>query len=1369
MALNCAKKKKNMTSIRFPLHPAQYDIFIDQLIDIDKPHYNIGLYIKLQGHLSKQKFHEAVNSSPGEFDAFKMRFDWDDADGICYFDDYYERLEMVDMDFSNRDSPEKEAQSWMQNQFNVPFILQKESLLFEHVLIKISNDEHWFFFRYHHIVTDAFGLTVWVNYIARKYKSLVEGNNFTFTYPSFKDEAIKSSQYRTSVSYALDGNYWKDKIGEKPDTLLRKNTSIATKLVMKTGNYYLNISREQKIILDEVLLVTKSNLHQLTIAALLIYFGKISAQQEIIFGIPVHKRGLGDALQNIVGMFSGVLPFKSVYDEKIKLKDLLKNIAGSRKADYPHQNYLIIDLVKSLKINASDSFLYDVIINNVPFNFDLDFGAGIHPTIQWLQSEYEKLPLQVVWRDYGNQQPLELALHYSYEHFTTEEIELLAQRIIFILEQFPAALDTNIGNIKIVPPKEQQLLNEFEGKAVAYHRKQSIVNLFERQAESTPNDIALVFKDQHLSYKELNEQSNQLAHYLTSKGVKEEVLIPVCIERSIEMIVGIMGILKAGAAYVPLDPDYPQERINYMLLDTGASIVVSSKAGRSRLPFHENREVVELDTNWSNISHHKKDNLLTSPSPEHLAYIIYTSGSTGTPKGVMIEHKGLAASTLARKSYYQSFGSVFLIPSFSFDSSVAVIFGTLITGGSLVLCENQHIKDANAVRGILKNVDTIFCVPSYYRLLLEERIVEDSLLSKVILGGEDLDEQLVTRHFTETNNILLYNEYGPTEYTVWATVAKIENPNKVTIGAPINNTSIYIVGKEGGINPIGVAGEICIAGDGLARGYLNNEELSKQKFVANPFSSEDGARMYKTGDLGRWLPEGNIEFIGRADNQVKIRGYRIELGEVENVLRQCEQVNQALVLAHQQNVDGKQLVGYIVPQEGELDREALIHYLSSKLPQYMIPGLWIELKQLPLTSNGKIDRKALPDVSANEALHQQYKAPHNEVEKKLSIIWQDVLKVDQVGIHHNFFELGGDSIKSIQIVSRAKRLGYPIQSKDLFLYQTIEKLSRAIIGQSAAGAMGGPNLNEYAQNPSKKVLQSSNDFKYLIPARIGGSKMPLYIICGGGGTVFKFKKFIELLDANQPVYVLQQPSDVKDLAEFPNEITGIAARYVAEILLHNPNGPYALSGHCIGGIVAFEMSKQMQAKGKKVSLLVMFDTIIDEANGEKCQPLALMSLNYKSNIVTQFFLRIFIKTQFETFLLRKHTKHAIKYKINSIKSFIRNVIPNEANKKKNGELEIYAELGNAFKTAYSNYVLTPYNNDIIVFYAKDHYYFSDKDKNINYRKSILNDSVKDRWKSYVRQATFYEIEGEHSTMFDQEHGGRELARKLQEHLDNCCN
>ncbi len=1329
-----------------PMHPAQFDIYVDQLLNPESPYYNIGLYIKLKGRLDKEKFIETINSSANVFDAYKMRFELNGNEPHCFFDDAYNQLEVNEINFSQLDDPKMEAKVWMQGRFNTPFTIQKDEKLFEHTLIKIAHDEYWFFFKYHHLITDAYGFTIWVNYISQKYKSLLTGNAIQPVYPNYSNEAIRASAYRDSLDYELDGKYWKDKINNRPENLL-KNNGYSSQSTKKSGNFYLEISPEQRLILDHVLLVTKSNLHQLTIAALLIYFGNISEQSEMIFGIPVHKRGSGE-LRNILGMFSGVLPMKGKYENDTKLKDLLKDISIARKEDYPHQNYLIIDLIKSLKIKANESFLYDIIINYVPFKFDLDFGGELETEIFWLQSEHEKMPLQVCWRDYGEQQPLELGFHYGTDYFSHEEIKLLANRIIFILAQFPGALDSDIGAINILPPEEEKMMEAFCKEDVPYPSDKQITDLFEEQVQQTPDNIALSFDKQSLSYAELDARANQLAHHLRSKGVKEAVLVPICMERSIEMIVGILGVLKAGGGYVPIDPEYPNDRINFMLTDTGASIVVCSKLGRQTLKPEKELTIVEIDGDWPTIALLPKGKVTRPSRSQHLAYVIYTSGSTGQPKGVMIEHRSVVNLICSQTKEFniQSDESILQFSNYAFDASVEQIFLALCNGARLVLIKNDQLLETESLADLISSekITHLHTTPSFLQNIHANNY---GSLKRVIAGGESCPAALAKAWMPYTQ---FYNEYGPTE----TTVTSIENKfNKdtfqgeaVSIGNPIQNTQVYMLNQNNKHTPIGIDGEICISGDGLARGYLNNPELSKEKFIPNPFNDQPEKRLYKTGDKGHWLPNGTIIFTGRSDNQVKIRGYRIELGEIETVLQQCELIRNAVVVAKDDTKGGKRLVAYIVPQKGRMDRDALIHYLSNRLPSYMLPAIWAELQELPLTNTGKIDYKALPLMEAGEAIGKHFEAPKNETEKKLLAIWQELLELKKIGIHDNFFELGGDSLIAIQIVSRIKRLGYSMQVKDVFLHQTIEKLASALTTQIT------PIVTEElrsAKNSKRKtqVMQTTGYSKSLIPAKIGGNKMPLYIVCGGGGTILKFKKFIELLDADQPVYVLEHPTDKKNLAEFPSDIVGIAARYVDEIVTQDSAGPYALSGHCIGGFVVFEMARQLEEMGKTVKLVAMFDTVIRDS--EKSH-----------NTLNFFFQKVYAKVHFEAFLLTKHTRHAFLYKIKKMRSFFSKRFFND----RNIEFELFAEQADTFESAYQKYKITPYNKDIVIFYARDQHHFMDNKNNISYKKYHLSESVKNRWNAYAKSATFYEIEGEHSTMFDPKYGGKELAIKLQKHL-----
>jgi amino acid adenylation domain-containing protein len=596
------------------------------------------------------------------------------------------------------------------------------------------------------------------------------------------------------------------------------------------------------------------------------------------------------------------------------------------------------------------------------------------------------------------------------------------------------------------------LLVNFNDTIASYPKQKTIIDLFEEKALQVPDSMALLFEDKQLSYKQLNEKANQLAHYLRSKGVKEETLVPICIERSLEMIIGILGILKAGGAYVPIDPEYPEERISYMLKDTNAAIVVSSKESWSKLQTPEGVEVVELDTDWRTINMQSTENLQVHIQPHHLAYLIYTSGSTGKPKGVMIEH-GSVVNLITTQSVFFNITAderILQFSNYTFDASVEQIFLSLFNGASLILFTEGLQLDKNLFESFLndKSISHLHATPSFLENVTPYNY---KCLKRVIAGGDLCKKELAEKW---NSTLTFYNEYGPTETTVTAIEYQTHPTNNkekiasLPIGKPLSNTQVYILNNAGTLCPVGVFGVIHIGGVQVARGYLNMPQLTTAKFIKNPFSTIEDSRLYCTGDLGRWLADGNIEYLGRIDNQVKINGYRIELEEIESILQQSDLVSQAAVLARNDANGHKRLIGYVVPN-GIFNKEAIITNLKSRLPHYIIPALWVELAELPLTSNGKIDRNSLPDPEMDLLSKKEYEAPLNEVEEKLAIIWQDLLGIKKVGIHDNFFELGGHSLLAMKMVSVIERnllLSIPISA--LFQFTTISDLSKYIEIQS---------------------------------------------------------------------------------------------------------------------------------------------------------------------------------------------------------------------------------------------------------------------------------------------------------------------------------
>ena len=607
--------------------------------------------------------------------------------------------------------------------------------------------------------------------------------------------------------------------------------------------------------------------------------------------------------------------------------------------------------------------------------------------------------------------------------------------------------------------KKQQLLHDWNGNPVQHTADaRCIHHLFEAQVEKTPDAIAVIAGQQQLSYRELNRRANQLAHNLRGLNVGPDVLVGLCVERSLEMVVSLFGILKAGGAYVPLDPAYPAERLSYMLDDAQVSVLLTSSKQDEITAQHAVRRIC-LDTDWEAIAQCSADNPGVPVSACHLAYVIYTSGSTGKPKGVLIEHASLVNFTQAAIDGYGIGANdrVLQFASISFDAAAEEIYPCLGCGARLILRPHDMLDSVAAFVDYSKDWGlTVWDLPTAYWHLLTHELADGNIglpesLRLVILGGERALPERIRQWLGQVGTMpKLVNSYGPTETTVVATVCDLSKAGtllegrEAPIGRPIANVQTYILDSHGRPAPIGVSGELHIGGIGVARGYLNRPELTAEKFIADPFSENPAARLYKTGDLVRYRPDGHIEFLGRTDTQVKIRGLRIELGEIETALNQHPAVMQSVVTVREDTPGNKRLVAYLVAQrQTTLDNEALRQYLTQKLPVYMIPMAFVMLDDIPLSASGKIDTKALPPPE-HSPVENGRGMPRNEIEEKLVATWSLVLGLESVSIHDNFFELGGNSIISIQMLSHANRAGLQFTPKQLFQNQTIAQLAAVV-------------------------------------------------------------------------------------------------------------------------------------------------------------------------------------------------------------------------------------------------------------------------------------------------------------------------------------
>jgi amino acid adenylation domain-containing protein len=771
-------------------------------------------------------------------------------------------------------------------------------------------------------------------------------------------------------------------------------------------------------------------LYTLLMAALKICLLRYTGGRSIIVGSPAisHKANTSET-NNAVAILDEI----SSYDS---FRDVLNKVRATLSEAYSRQNYPFTRLIRDLGLEQVD--------NKNPL-FDVMLALEeIHHHLPEMKNDltiiFKRLP-----------EGLRAKAVYESSLFRQETIERLVQHILVLLRNALENVDEKVGNLEILIERERkQLLVDWNETQADFPQQTCIHHLFEAQVEATPDAIALVCEEQHLTYAELNARANQLAHYLQDKRIGPEALVGIHLHRSALMLIGLLGILKAGGAYVPMDPALPKERLSFMLRDTGAQIVLTEQALASELPA-ETPKAICLDSKWKEIERYSSDNPQSTVKANNLAYVIYTSGSTGQPKGVMIEHRGVCNMALAQVKAFEIKPETRLLQfaSLSFDASVSEIFTALITGATLCIEKREVFYAGNTMRALRDlDVTTITLPP----VVLSHAAIADSQgLKTLITAGESCSAAIVERWSPGRRFI---NAYGPTEVTVCASLWVCqENWTGVPpIGRPLANTQIYLLNRQQSPVPVGVQGELYLSGVGLARGYLNRPELTALKFVPNPFSNGAGTRMYSTGDVALYWSDGNIEFHGRLDNQIKIRGYRIELGEIEGALKQHSAVREAVVMDMENDSGEKYLIGFVVGLPASMPSASDLRvFLKERLPEYMLPSRFEFPDELPLTNNGKVDRRKLAELQTNTARNTNiYEAPRTPAEKTLAEIWATVLGIEKVGRRDNFFELGGHSLLVAQIISRvAEVFNVELPIRFLFESPTLADMSVAILKSQA--------------------------------------------------------------------------------------------------------------------------------------------------------------------------------------------------------------------------------------------------------------------------------------------------------------------------------
>ena len=809
----------------------------------------------------------------------------------------------------------------------------------------------------------------------------------------------------------------------------------------------------------------------LALVNILLY--RYTGQQDIVIGTPVAGRQHAD-LERQIGCYNNTLALRTRFRGEDTYSELLRNIKHLTLEAYEHQAYPFDELVRSLdlKRDLSRSAVFDVILDmqNTERGQENQQQDGQEIKLSaYTGVDLTGSKVDLIFKFFERGEKILVLLEYNSDIFSKETAGRMADHLVQLQRAVTAEPSLPVSRLELLSPAERhQLLVEFNNTKVDYPDNKTAVELFEQQASRTPDNTAIVFEGEALTYRELDQRSNQLGHYLRELGVGEDTPVAICLDCSLEMIVGILGILKAGGAYVPIDPEYPEQRIEYILQDTATPVLLTTLGRYEVVPPSFTGKLVALDLEWGQIGVRPDVSPATPPDPHSLAYIMYTSGSTGKPKGVLIEHASLINYLRNSKTHYSepisdlqgaaAGAGSFVHQPYTFDASLTALFMPLLSGRSIVMSAANPAKVfGTQTFKQYTPYDFIKLTPANLTLLSEAmRHNPGRMITKrLVVGGEVLHAGQLS-YWAQNggdqepgSEIEVINEYGPTEATVGCSTYRFhpaagmrELQNGISIGKAIDNTTLYILDRNQLPVPIGVPGELYIGGAPVARGYLNQPELTADLFVPDPF--REHGRLYRSGDLARWLPDGNLEYLGRMDEQVKVGGRRIEPGEIETLVRQSGLVQQCVVVARKDKFGDLRLVGYVVADHN-FRSEVLIDWLKQYLPEYMIPGLFIRLEEMPLTSNGKIDRKALPEPYADDLAQDTYEAPGNELEWKLAGIYQEVLDVDRVGVQDDFFKLGGHSLLAARLATVIhKELKVSVTIGNLFKFTTIRLLAQYI-------------------------------------------------------------------------------------------------------------------------------------------------------------------------------------------------------------------------------------------------------------------------------------------------------------------------------------
>ncbi|PPA81760.1 non-ribosomal peptide synthetase [Brevibacillus laterosporus] len=1151
----------------YPLSSMQRRLFLLSQFEGVKTAYNMPTIWRFQGEINQSKLEQAFQKLIDRHEALRTSFHVIDNVPM-------QRIHSgIQFSLSLLETTDLEEKQVIDSFFQ-PFNLGVAPL-FRAGLVSLSSDEYLLIVDMHHIISDGISISILMAELEKAYR----GQDLLPLRIQYKDYAMWQQKWEQSEEYKQQKQFWLKQFSDELPVLDLPTDFIRPKLQSFKGDIVTaTLSGKQFEAVKQLCQKNGATLYMFLLASFNILLAKYSNQEDIVVGTAVAGRNVSD-VESVIGMFVNTLAIRNKPVTSKTFTGFLEEVKLQTIQTFNHQNYSLDDFVENLALprDMGRNPLFDTMLTLQNYERQIVELDGI--TIRPIMKDHDVAKFDITVVAVESEDQLLLSWEFSTDLWKKESAKQMLKHFITVMEKVSVSPEITIGELEILCEEEKNALLAINNQmAISYDKELTIMDLIEYQVTLHPDHIAVVSDGEMLCYQELNKAANRLATYLLSRGVKRNQPIGVMMDRSPELVISILAILKAGGVYVPISTNYPAERIEYMLEDSKVSLVVTNQHPLPELRFEGEWICVgeiPLDENDGNF---KRDT-----NSEDLLYIIYTSGSTGRPKGVMIQHKALHHFVTAMNKEFLDEISyedrVLISTDISFDVSCFEIFQALINGATLVLF-NGHKFDVKLLAKTIQEekVTLAYIPPALLNQLYETILVspENYVLHKMLVGVEPIKDEVLAQILSLNPEMLIVNGYGPSEATICCTAFRYEKSEitgkYVPIGKPIGNMQVYILDSECHLVPKGVTGELWISGEGLSLGYWNQKKLTGERFKANPF--HPNTLMYRTGDKARWSEEGNLEFLGRMDHQVKIRGYRVELGEIETQLLRHPEIKAALIMTKTDSYEIPYLCAYVVFENKEWnsapDTTQMLHqWLATFLPDYMIPSFFIAVDEFTLTPNGKIDRKILPepngDVLRNE---QSYCAPRNIFEEQMVLLWEKVLEVKPIGIMDNFFMLGGHSLKAFVLVSQiTQRFGLNLPLSDLFKAPTIAGLCDHLQKQEAA----------LDQNV---ILLKQGDCN--VP--------PLFMIHGQGGGVITFSHLAHELGRDCSVYGIQAVGYDAE-ADALTTVEEMAAHYIASIRRIMPTMPIQLVGWSFGGLVAYEMAKQLEQQGEQVELLVIVDCL----------------------------------------------------------------------------------------------------------------------------------------------------------------------------------